>query len=255
MDKVLLYFSLKYQGNWEKIYEALERKEKIPNADLENVESRIECSYLTIINTLYPSNLKHTHKPPFLLYTYGNVSLLQNHYQIIGVSGDQNFDEYGSKNTKDLIKDLTNEKRTILTGSASGIEHEVVKMVLENKAKLIIVAEEGIKNFLTTHQELIKALEQNTDLLIISETYENDQLDHLTNEHASRLKVGLMKVLVYIQISTLDKNYQMSEYALNEGKDIFVVPEPVKSRFKGNNMLIRQGAKIVESGKDILNEI
>ncbi|AVP49231.1 DNA-processing protein DprA [Williamsoniiplasma luminosum] len=255
MDKVLLYFSLKYKGNWEKIYEALERKETIPNVELEEVEDRIDCNYLTIINTLYPSNLKHSYKPPFLLYTHGNLSLLQNYYQIIGVSGDEKFDEYGFKNAREIIKDLTNEKRTILTGSSVGIESEIIKIVLENKAKIIIVAEEGIKNFIDSHQELVAELEKNADLLILSESYENEQLDNLTSEYASRLKVGLMKVLVYIQISTFNKNYHMSEYALNEGKDIFVVPEPIKSKFKGNNNLIKQGAKIIEDGRDVLNEI
>jgi DNA processing protein len=58
MDQVLLYFNLKYKGNWDKIYDALEHKERIEASDLEDIEKRINCKYITILDKRYPNNLR-----------------------------------------------------------------------------------------------------------------------------------------------------------------------------------------------------
>lgn len=250
MDNVLLFFALKYQGNWEEIYAALEQKEKINHQELITIQGKIDCNFLTIINPLYPINLKNAHKPPFVLFVSGNLNLLGNYHQIIGVSGGEQFNEYGQSNTEKLVSDLIKENRIILTGDHLGIESIVIKKVCQQKGRLIIVTKKGIKDFCLENKELLSHLENEVDFLLISETYENQQVNQETNAYHSRLKVGLMKGLFLIQIATSDLNYN-----LNDGKDIFVVPEPLHSPFNGNNLLLKQGAKMVETVKDILNEI
>ncbi|WP_026389726.1 hypothetical protein [[Acholeplasma] multilocale] len=60
MDWVLLFFTLKYNGDWEKIYKALEAKEKIEPVDLEEIKKTYSGNFLAITNPLYPNHLKHS---------------------------------------------------------------------------------------------------------------------------------------------------------------------------------------------------
>lgn len=59
MKDILLYFSLKYDGNFEKIYEALERKERIDPDEKDRLFATIKCNYTTMISKDYPESLKN----------------------------------------------------------------------------------------------------------------------------------------------------------------------------------------------------
>ena len=59
MRKVLLYFAIKYQGDYKKILKAIEEKEQIEKQELERVESSIKCNYMTLIDSDYPEFLKN----------------------------------------------------------------------------------------------------------------------------------------------------------------------------------------------------
>lgn len=58
MRKILLYFSLKYQGDYQKIYQAIKQKEKVSPEDLNHIEQKIQSQYVTLIvkHTLNPLN-------------------------------------------------------------------------------------------------------------------------------------------------------------------------------------------------------
>ena len=58
MRRFLLYFALKYDGDYKKILQAVSRKEHVENKDIENIESKIKCKYVTIIDREYPISLK-----------------------------------------------------------------------------------------------------------------------------------------------------------------------------------------------------
>ncbi len=76
--KILLYFSLKYHGQFDLIYKALERKERVGESlKKKELFATIKCSYTTISDD-YPQHLKFINCPPFVLYYYGSLSLLDN---------------------------------------------------------------------------------------------------------------------------------------------------------------------------------
>lgn len=53
MEDILLYFSLKYHGQFDLIYKALERKERVDESLKKELFATIKCSYTTIIMDLY----------------------------------------------------------------------------------------------------------------------------------------------------------------------------------------------------------
>lgn len=69
MNDVLIYFDNKYNGNWDDIYGAILRKEKVDKDDLYRTTKRLkeEVDYTTLIDDDYPDHLKYQYKPPFLL--------------------------------------------------------------------------------------------------------------------------------------------------------------------------------------------
>ena len=65
--EILLYLTLKYGNDWDKIYQAIRNREDIDYEDAEKVVNECPNEYITILDEEYPEILKHTYKPPFVL--------------------------------------------------------------------------------------------------------------------------------------------------------------------------------------------
>lgn len=65
--EILLYLTLKYGNDWDKIYQAICSREDIDYEDAEKVVDECPNEYITILDEEYPEILKHTYKPPFVL--------------------------------------------------------------------------------------------------------------------------------------------------------------------------------------------
>lgn len=65
--EILLYLTLKYENNWDKIYEILKSKSDIDMDEAERVVDEYCGEFVTILDKEYPDLLKHTYKPPFVL--------------------------------------------------------------------------------------------------------------------------------------------------------------------------------------------
>jgi len=64
---ILLYLTLKYNGDWDKIYNAIRNKEDIDYKDAEKVLDEYPGEYITMLDEEYPAILKQCYKPPFVL--------------------------------------------------------------------------------------------------------------------------------------------------------------------------------------------
>ncbi len=97
MTKVINFFNYKYKGDWDSVYEAIQRKEKIEIHELEdfyNVDNKVR--YLSIIDERYPENYKSIYMPPLTLYYAGDINTL-NESNITSLWGD--IDEENFKKT------------------------------------------------------------------------------------------------------------------------------------------------------------
>lgn len=88
MSKVINYFTYKYNGDWDYIYDAIQNKEKIDLNDLEKFDKiDNEVKYISIIDENYPENFKTIYMPPLTIYYAGNKDLIE-HKNIISLFGD-----------------------------------------------------------------------------------------------------------------------------------------------------------------------
>lgn len=76
MNDVLLYFAMKYKGNFEKIYEALQKKETTDRVKLNEYKKQVRHKYVTLMSHNYPEYFKTIDSPPIVLFYKGNLKLI-----------------------------------------------------------------------------------------------------------------------------------------------------------------------------------
>ena len=112
MEEILVYFSLKYQGDFMKILEALQKKEIVTKEERKKALESVECCYTTIISEDYPYALQDIKCPPFVLFYKGNLELLNN--DLVNIVGTKKNDEYGKKITQSVVKTLLQNYITLI---------------------------------------------------------------------------------------------------------------------------------------------
>jgi len=85
MEEVLLYFALKYRGDFHAIMQAVQNKEEVNQDEAMALKAKLHSNYVTILSPHYPSALKNIQCPPFVLFYYGHIELLNE--PSIGVIG------------------------------------------------------------------------------------------------------------------------------------------------------------------------
>jgi hypothetical protein len=76
MSEILVYFAIKYSNDWNKIYKAINQKERVEQETarevIDNYLAKKMYKYITIIDDVYPSKLKGVYKPPFVIFYKGD---------------------------------------------------------------------------------------------------------------------------------------------------------------------------------------
>ena len=165
MTKAILKLSQKYNGNWDKVYEAISAKERIEieKGSLDNIKD----SYIFIGDNNYPNKLKEILVPPFFLFYKGDAELLENN-NVISINFDVNEEQI-----KEIIKKLSIDQENVICMNTAQITTSVYNYLKSKNIRLIIVAEGGIN--LSKYVDLI----QQNDLVI------SEYCDHTTYDAAS----------------------------------------------------------------------
>lgn len=119
----LLYYALKYQGEYEKIKRAIQNNE---------VYQEVEYfgDYVTILDEHYPTLLRQLDNPPFVLFYKGDLNLLKD--DLICVVGSRNV----SNEAKLLVQELKNLEIMFISGLAKGVD-SFVHLYCENSIGVI----------------------------------------------------------------------------------------------------------------------
>ncbi len=252
MENLILYFSLRYGGDYRKIYNAFLRKEKVDEKLMESLFDKLKemkCKYATIFSDDYPSQLKTIDNPPFVIYYYGDLSLIQT--KVLGITGTREPSEYGKMATEKLVKESVKNNYTIINGMEKGIDSLVLRNTIKNNGKSIVVLGTGIDCCLSQENELYHELKQNH--LIMSEFPFAESLSKELSLFRSRIIAGLLKGILVIEAKETSNTMLTVCYALEQGKEIFAVPTDIFSDKNGCNKIIQNGANLVLNINDIIN--
>lgn len=250
MRKIILYFALKYDGDYSKMLQAIKCHEVVNNEDLKNIEERIKCQYVTIIDANYPAYLKTIATPPLILFYYGNLSLLNSNIKI-ALIGKRKMSEYGKKMTTKIVDELVGCSACIISGLALGIDSLAHEMALNNNLNTVAILGSGIDYCYPKSNQIIyeKIKERG---LIISE-YPNMVIPQPQNFLIrNRIIAALSDYIVVIEANIKSGTMNTVSYGLEYNKEICCVPY-LANHNSGCNMLIKQGAKLIETAADIFD--
>lgn len=248
MNTILLYFSLKYKGDWDKIYKALEKKEKISISEIQQLDKRIKkdkIQFFTILDESYPESFKGVYKPPFVIFYKGNKSLISNK-DIYFLTGDTNKNEHVKRNIQLLLPNILKKYKT-LNSLHKGVEELVYEKSMKENNTIFVCA-----NNINSPESTINI--NGIDLsknLIISEYYDNAHVTKNTLRARNRLLVAIAKAIILVSSNSKSWTNNLVTQALNAGKDIYCLPDD-PNNLSGNTELIKQGANLVTHFKDLI---
>ncbi|MCQ2794024.1 MAG: DNA-processing protein DprA [Bacilli bacterium] len=246
---LLLYLSLKYAGNYDKIYQAITKRETVEEEAVKEAVKQIKCHTLTIIDKEYPESLKRIPTPPLVLYYYGDISLLTSATPRLGVVGSRDCSLYGRRMTRSIVSEVA-KSVIIVSGLARGIDAVAHRATIDAKGKTIAVLGGGIDViYPRENAELFAAIKKNH--LLISEYPGETKPEPSYFPLRNRLVAGFSdKLLVTEAYKNSGTNITVL-YALKQGKDVMAIPYEA-DQASSCNKLIQDGAALVETADDVL---
>lgn len=215
--------------------------------------SKEKIGFLTIFDEAYPEKLKVIYHAPLLLFYQGDINLLKR--KILAVIGARKYSPYGEKVTKYLIPDLVKEGIVIISGLAYGIDTIAHKTTIDHGGKTIAVLGSGISNiYPPEHEELGRLIGK--EYLLLSEYYPHAKPYKTHFPFRNRIVGALSDGVLVIEAKERSGTLITCDYALEQGKDIFAVPNDIfDTNSIGTNNLIKEGAYLVTNASDILSRV
>ncbi len=250
--ELLLFLALRFNGEWDKIYEAILNREPFEFEEEEKQAENLKANYLTILDDNYPAYLKNIYKPPFVLFYYGDISLLDDNKKCLSVVGSRKATPYGSNITREIVKDVCKDY-IIVSGLALGIDAVAHQTCLDNSGKTIGIIGCGIDRvYPEENYSLYQEIKNNG--LLISE-YPNKYISGVGSfPFRNRLIAACSKGTLVTEAYERSGTMITVNYALEYGHEILVVPYSIDAHCACNR-LIREGGVLVESGDDVLSQL
>jgi DNA processing protein len=216
---------------------------------LEKVGGRI----LTLGEENYPKRLKEIYDPPPVLYVRGE--LRKQDELAISIVGSRKTSPYGRWFTERVSRELAQQGVTIVSGMARGIDSVAHQGAISEGGRTIAVLGCGVD--IVYPRENRRLCEQVIDHgAVVSEFPMESPPEAGHFPKRNRIISGLSLGVVVVQAGKDSGSLITANYALEQGRDVFAVPGNVGAEStQGTNHLIKQGAKLVESSEDILQEI
>jgi DNA processing protein len=211
-----------------------------------------EHQLITLADSRYPPLLKEIDGPPPLLYLIGNSSLL---YQPqIAIVGSRNPSPNGIENARNFAATLAAAGICITSGLAEGIDGAAHRGALKSGETIAVMGTGPDRVYPSIHRDLAHQIAKKG--LLISEfppgTPAKAENFPRRNRIISGLSLGTLVVEAALQSGSLITARLTSE----QGREVFAIPGSIHNpQAKGCHALIRQGAKLVESAQDIVEEL
>jgi len=207
---------------------------------------------ISIEDKEYPDALRNIHVPPQILHVRGEIKL--NEYKAIAVVGARKATRYGTDMAKQIAYELALRNVSVVSGMARGVDSSAHKGALEAGGMTIAVMGCGVDiAYPHENKELIEKVSKNG--AIVSEYLLG--VEPVPGHFPARNRIisGISMGVVVIEAGEKSGSLITADLALEQGREVFAVPGNADSNSsKGTNTLIKQGAKLVTSVEDILEE-
>jgi DNA processing protein len=228
-------------------------------AQWEEVDKEIRCvqdagaTLIPFTAATYPPRLRMIADPPPLLYVKGQLCAEDN--KAVAVVGSRSASEYGRRVARDLCRELASLGFTVISGMARGLDGAAHEATLSAGGRTIAVLGSGVdRPYPPEHEKLYHRISESG--AVLSEFPMGTGPLAFNFPARNRLISGLSLGVVVVEATEKSGSLITAALALEQGREVFAVPGEVgASRSRGTHRLIRQGAKLVETAADIVEEI
>jgi len=208
---------------------------------------------LTLSHKNYPPLLKEISVPPPVLFVIGESSLLS--WPQIAIVGSRNPSTLGEKTAHSFAASLAKAGLCITSGMALGIDAASHQASLANRGKTIAVTGTGLDRvYPARHKQLAHNISRNGAIISEFVLGSAPKANHFPRRN--RIISGLSLGTLVVEAAKRSGSLITARHALEEGREVFAIPGSIHNPLaRGCNELIRQGAKLVETAEDILEEL
>lgn len=211
---------------------------------------------LTLADAAYPQALLTIPDPPVLLYAKGRLELLAR--PALAIVGSRNATAQGMQNAEQFARTLSQSGLTVVSGLALGIDaaaHLGACSVEGRSGSTVAITGTGLDLvYPGRHRALAHRIAEEGCLL--SEYPLGTPAIASNFPRRNRLISGLSQGVLVVEAALQSGSLITARSALEQGREVFAIPGSIHSPLaKGCHRLIREGAKLVESAQDILEEL
>jgi DNA processing protein len=201
----------------------------------------------------YAPRLNEIYDPPPILFVRGRTDLLQT--LMLGIVGTRRPTAYGTAAAQRLAKDLAAAGLTVVSGMARGIDTTAQRAVLEAGGDTIAVLGCGVDEiYPAENRPLAEEISQRG--LLVSEFPMGTPAYPQNFPVRNRIISGMSAGVLVVEGGEYSGSAITAKLAADQNREIFAVPGNITSKMSwGPNLLIKQGAKLVQEWNDIVTEL
>ena len=214
---------------------------------------RLGIAVIASSDPLFPDPLRHIHDAPLVLYTQGDPSLLSRDQ--IGVVGSRHATRAGLDHARTFAAELSRRNLVITSGLALGVDGAAHAGALDAGAPTVAVIGCGLDRvYPSQHRRLAaRVIAQG---LMVSEYPPGTPARAAHFPQRNRIISGLSRGILVVEAGLKSGSLITARLALEQGREVFAIPGSVHSPVaRGCHHLIKQGARLVETVDDILEEL
>ena len=222
------------------------------DAELERID-RLGISVTTPDASDYPPLLREIATPPSALYYKG--TLVESDICAVGIVGTRHCTPYGRQIAQTMARDLAAAGVTVVSGLALGIDGQAHRGAIEGGGRTIAVLGSGVDNIYPPgHRELSENIVKSG--AVMSDYPPGTKPDAKNFPPRNRIIAGLSRATVVIEAPAKSGALITVEFALDYGREVMCVPGNANNiASAGSNRTIREGARLVTSAADVLEDL
>ncbi len=209
---------------------------------------------LTLADPRFPAGLLEMADPPPLIYVQGDVAALH-HARRLAIVGSRNPTPQGQANARQFAQALSDTGICIVSGLALGVDGAAHEGALEGGSPTVAVVGTGLDRvYPRRHLDLAHRIAARGAL--VSEYPLGTPPLPANFPRRNRLIAGLSQGTLVVEAAMQSGSLITARLAAEQGREVFAIPGSIHApQSRGCHALIRQGAKLVESAGDILEDL
>ncbi|KQU67814.1 MULTISPECIES: DNA-processing protein DprA [unclassified Rhizobacter] len=208
---------------------------------------------VTLGDPHYPAALLQTADPPLMFYAEGRIELLA--APCVAIVGSRQATAPGLANARAFARALSEAGMTVVSGLAQGIDGAAHEGALQGPAGTIAVVGTGLDQVFPKRHAALAARIGVEGLMLSEYALGMPPLPHNFPQR-NRIIAGLSRGTLVVEAALQSGSLISARLASEAGREVFAIPGSIHSpQSRGCHGLIKQGAKLVESAADVLEEI